>query len=93
LSERPPEERPYRVLCIGLGSYADGLYEIAQLGTIESLPERLRVYAKPGQALTNENASELLRNADAVISSGRSPSVANWDATFNALRVMLIPPL
>ena len=84
LSERPAEERPYRVLCLGLGSYADGLYEIAQLGTIEPLPERLRVYAKPNQALTDGNASELLSRADAVISSSHSPSVANWDATFKA---------
>ena len=84
LSERPPAERPYRVLTLGLGTYGDGLYEISKLGTIEPLPEQLKVYAKPDQPLSNDNALELLQSADAVVSAGSSLSVASWDAELKA---------
>lgn len=80
----PPPEQPYRVLVLGLGTYANGLYDVTRLDTIEDMPERLRRYAAPEQPFGNENALELLGQADAVISAGRSPSVDGWDTELNA---------
>lgn len=69
-SEPPPEEAPYQVLCLGLGGYADGLYPIETLTTVEHLPDRVKTYARPHTAATAENLDELLAQASAVLSNG-----------------------
>jgi hypothetical protein len=63
----PPEEPPYRVLSLGLGSYADGLYPIESLDTIESLPPHLRSFKDPAVPLTADNEQALIDRADAVL--------------------------
>jgi hypothetical protein len=71
-SRPPPDEQPYRVLCLGLGSYADGLYPIESLATIESLPAHLRSFKDPAVPRTADNEQALADQADAVICGPRS---------------------
>jgi len=69
MPERPPaEEAPYRVLCLGLGGYADGLYDIADLSTNEYLVPELRSYRSPKIPVRNSaTALEQLAQADALL--------------------------
>ena len=66
----PPVEAPYRVLCLGLDGYADGLYPIDALNVNERLPQRLRKFPAPERPVQGGNASELLRAADAAVVRG-----------------------
>jgi hypothetical protein len=63
----PPAEKPYRVLSLGVSSYADGLYPIESLDAIESLPPHMRRFKGPAVPLTADNAQALSAQADAVI--------------------------
>jgi len=74
----PPVESPYRVLCLGLEGYADGLYPIEALNVNEHLAPALRHYPAPQQRVEGGNAVELLRSADAALIRGPG---ANNDVT------------
>jgi hypothetical protein len=49
LAPEPPPAlfRQYRVLAVGLGGYADGLYSVEALSTCEELPPPMQHYAAP----------------------------------------------
>jgi hypothetical protein len=67
-SEPPPQERPYRVLAIGIGSYADGVYRVRDLRTIEELPPDLQKYPPPSAPTRNaEEIEHALPEVDAVL--------------------------
>jgi hypothetical protein len=68
-TEPPPAEAPYRVLCLKLKGYADGLYPIEKLNRVERVPAELLEYSPPERAL-NGNLPELLHEADAVLMHG-----------------------
>jgi len=72
----PPTESPYRVLCLGMDGYADGLYPIEALNVNEHLPSNLRHYPAPERPVEGGDAWELLRAADAALIRGHS---ANGD--------------
>jgi hypothetical protein len=64
----PPEEAPYRVAALGLWGYANGVYPIDHMGTIEYLPARLQHFRAPSQAMPAAAAerARLLESVDAV---------------------------
>jgi hypothetical protein len=66
----PPSESSYRVLCLGLEGYADGLYPIGALNVNEHLAPKWRHYPVPEQPVKSGNAADLLRTADAVLIRG-----------------------
>jgi hypothetical protein len=41
-SQPPPDEAPYQVLALGVGGYADGVYGVDDLATIEEMPASLQ---------------------------------------------------
>jgi hypothetical protein len=56
------------VLCLGLGGYADGLYDIVDLSTNEYLVPELRSYRSPKiRVKSSAGAIEQLAEADAVL--------------------------
>jgi hypothetical protein len=63
----PPAEAPYRVLCIGLEGYADGLYPVEALNVNEHLDPKYRHYPAPEQPLRGDNEAQLLASADVVL--------------------------
>ena len=63
----PPVESPYRVLCLGIDGYADGLYPIERLNAAEKLPRQLREYSSPSQPYVPTESSNLLRTANVVL--------------------------
>lgn len=63
----PPDPAHYRVLVLGLGTYADGVYALERLDTYENMPVRMRTYAKPDQRLTGGVPATLLRDVEAVL--------------------------
>jgi hypothetical protein len=79
----PPVERPYRVLCLGLAGYADGLYPIEALNVNERLAQTFRHYPAPERPVQGGNAPELLGQADAALvrSQGSNRDVASLLAT------------
>jgi hypothetical protein len=59
----PPDERPYKVFVKGIGEQDDGLYSIADLGTVEDLPRELRLRHGPAIPLGTQPTAELLSRA------------------------------
>ncbi len=47
----PPQQAPFRVLVMGIGGYANGVYPVERLTTLDDLPSELRTYAAPDVAL------------------------------------------
>jgi hypothetical protein len=72
--EPPPAEAPYRVLCLQLHGYADGLYPIERLNRVERMPAELLEYPPPERALDG-NLLELLQAADAVLVRGHNQEI------------------
>jgi hypothetical protein len=72
-AEPPPHEAPYRVAALGLWGYADGVYPIARMGTVEYLDGKLLKFAKPEVPMPADDAAraELVRHADAVLVAPR----------------------
>lgn len=68
-SEPPPAGPPYRVLALGVTGYADGLYPIDRMTTVEGLPSKLRTYAQPAAPFAPEQAAALVKSADVVLIS------------------------
>jgi hypothetical protein len=64
-------EKPMRVVTIGLGPYADGLYPIESLSTVETLPPQYLHWAGPSR--TAASPAELLPDADAVLIGSSAP--------------------
>src|SRR5450432_2267504 len=63
----PPVEQPYSVLVLGIGGYADGVYDVADLGTLELMPSELQQWAHPRISTTVIEAVEQLRTVNAVV--------------------------
>lgn len=70
----PAPSAPYRVVSVGLGGYADGLYGIKKLNTHEYLPGYVQRFSKPDEALgrSDDAQAEQLSRADAVVLSNRA---------------------
>jgi hypothetical protein len=65
----PPVEAPYRVLCMKVDTYADGLYPVDTLYKYSPIPLYLQAYATPARPLVGANAMELLHDASAALLS------------------------
>jgi hypothetical protein len=63
----PPVERPYRVLCLGVPDYTDGLYPVASLNSSRHLPGSLRHFNDPEKALKGSRIVDLLAEADVIL--------------------------
>ncbi len=61
----PPAQPPLKVLCVGLASYADGIYLVQDLATIEMMPPALQHFAPPRIPVTKVTRNELA--VDAVV--------------------------
>jgi hypothetical protein len=57
----------YEVLLAGIWEQADGLYSVADRGTVEDLPGELRVRRRPQEPLTEATALSLLSRARVVL--------------------------
>jgi hypothetical protein len=66
-TQPPPVEQPYRVLCLGLYGYANGLYPIEAMNVNEHLDTKFRKYPAPERQWEGSNAAELVGAADAVL--------------------------
>lgn len=69
-SRHPPAEKPLQVVSAGMHLYPDGLYAVDQLGVWERLPKRYRNRPLPRTHLTEDNRTELLEAAQAVVCGG-----------------------
>src|SRR6185295_17990206 len=64
----PPPAPPFRVLAIGMGGYADGVYRIQDLGTIEAMPPAMVHFGAPERpARSSEEVEQMLTDVDAVL--------------------------
>jgi hypothetical protein len=66
-SAPPPEEPDYEVLVVRIHEQNDGLYDVADLGTVEDLPREMRVRKPPKVPLSEANALALLSRARVVL--------------------------
>jgi hypothetical protein len=66
-AEPPPAEPDYQVLLIGMSGQADGLYAVADLGTLEELPDQFRVRKPPKVAADGRRLEELMAQARVVL--------------------------
>lgn len=68
----PPRVASTQVLVLGLGGYADGVYDVRDLSICEAYPEHLRTYPAPRRALSSADnpAADLDSVQAAVIGSG-----------------------
>jgi hypothetical protein len=63
----PPSRPPLQVVTIGLEKYADGLYDISDLGTCRFLPATYQHYPPPRLPPATAGLGPLLGSADAVM--------------------------
>jgi hypothetical protein len=64
----PPAEQPFRVLMVGIPKYADGVYPVEHLGTIEEMPEDLQHFSPPDVPLQSlADVPSLLPSVNAVM--------------------------
>jgi hypothetical protein len=63
----PPERGSLQVLAIGLPGYADGLYDVTQLGVCQNLPPQYQNYPPPRLAALPSGFDALLETVDAVL--------------------------
>lgn len=81
----PPAEATYKILCLQVPGYAEGLYSVDKLTTPDRLPEEYKTYALPDRPLEN-NLSELLGMAHAVLVRGSfSERVGHGAADFESI--------
>ncbi len=66
----PPERSPLQVLALGVGGYADGLFDVTSLGTVQNLPAALLRFAPPKVRLDTAGAGPLLDASDVVLVGG-----------------------
>lgn len=69
--DAPAAEQPYKVLTLGIGGYADGVYPVQDLGTYDNLPDEDKHYPSPTTAVAREKAGEasIVNQVDAVLVS------------------------
>jgi hypothetical protein len=72
-SSPPPAQEPTRVLAMGLPGYADGVYRIESLGTIETMPPAFMKYAPPEIPATKADAERVLPRVDAALVAPSKP--------------------
>jgi hypothetical protein len=67
--EPPPEEAPYRVASFGVYGYADGIYPVERMGTVEYLPQSLLKFGPPSIPMPPEGdqRTDLVSGVDAVL--------------------------
>jgi hypothetical protein len=64
----PPAEDPFRVLVAGVARYADGVYPVEHLATIEQMPEELKHFPAPDLPLHNlVDVAALLPSVNAAV--------------------------
>jgi hypothetical protein len=63
----PPDPSPYRVLVLGLGTYADGIYPLDRLDTYENMPTRVQTFPKPDRRVRAQDAAPALEEVEAVL--------------------------
>jgi len=80
----PPEQRPFRVLALGIQGYADGIYPIERLGTCEEMPPALQKFGAPDARVTETSA--VAAALDSVDSALINPSYHLNDDASNKLR-------
>jgi hypothetical protein len=68
-SAPPPVEAPYRVLSLGLGGYADGVYPIEAMGVLEPIYDPDRRFPSPAKAVSAASAAapEIIDQVKAVL--------------------------
>jgi hypothetical protein len=66
-SAPPPEEPDYEVLVVRIHEQDDGLYDVADLGTVEDLPREMRARKPPKVPFSEANALALLSRARVVL--------------------------
>jgi hypothetical protein len=72
-SSPPPVTPPLEVVVVGVPGYADGLYAVQRLSTLERLPPELRDFAEPTKPAQRwSDAAALAREADAVVLGRRA---------------------
>jgi hypothetical protein len=72
--EPPPPLAPYRVLVVGIGGYADGVYPVDALSTCDELPPHLQRTAAPAEtSAPAESPWSLLDRANAVFVGSARP--------------------
>ncbi len=75
----PPEDHPWRALSLGVPGYQDGIYPIESMNTPDALPEPVRKYPAPAEAVERSNAAieQALGSVDVVfVGSGRAEEIA-----------------
>jgi len=66
-ADPPPEEPDYEALLVGMSDQPDGLYDVADLDTVETLPARLQARKPPKVTMAQEPAVALIGRARAVL--------------------------
>jgi hypothetical protein len=66
-AEAPPTRGPLQVCSIGVGVYADGLYDVTTMGTYEGIPTWSRPFAAPRLTPDGRGPQALLEQSDAVL--------------------------
>lgn len=81
----PPQTAPYRVLCLGLEGYADGVYDITDLSTNEYRVPALRSYRPPRVSVLGlEQAASSLGEVTAVLIGAKSDATTKLHAGLQA---------
>ena len=68
-SPPPPDPEPYRVLALGLGGYADGVYRLEDLGVVEAMTHPR--YPPPRERVTIADAAAKLASVETVLVGAR----------------------
>jgi hypothetical protein len=87
-TQPPPQEAPYQVLALGIGGYADGVYQVTDLGTCQELPAELQRFAGPRSAATPDSADKALPGVQVLLlGSGVSLSPSTSEALMRDFRM------
>jgi hypothetical protein len=87
----PQPDKPLQVVTIGMGPYADGLYPVEALSTVEPIPPEYLHWAAPSR--TAPSPAALLPEADAVlVASGATPDAATSQALLPFREVVAYGP-
>ncbi|MEO5766968.1 MAG: hypothetical protein ABIS92_01330 [Polyangia bacterium] len=67
-----PQRSPLQVLTVGMGGYADGLYDVRALNTCQTLPGHLQTFALPKVRTTDPSSYDRLALESDVVLVGSS---------------------